>query len=191
MLSYLIFLGAAANIFGAGVYLRDTIRGTTKPNRVTWFLWTAGPLTAAAAAFAAGGGWSVLPILVNGICSLTIFIASIACKQAFWRLGLLDYLCGVFSVAALVLWLITKEPAVAVFFAVLTDLFAAFPTLTKAWKHPQTETSIDYAMGAFSAVTTFFAITTLNFSTIAFPLYIVLMDLTLMFFIERKRFRRA
>ena len=188
MPSFLIFIGAAANIFGAGTYLRDTIKGTTKPNKVTWLLWTAAPLTAAAAAFAAGGGWSVLPILINGLCSLTIFTASLLNKNAYWRLGPLDYLCGLFSVLALVLWLTTREPAVAVLFAILTDLFAALPTLIKAWKHPETETSTDYAMGAFSAATTFFAITVWNVSTVAFPAYIILIDLTLLIFIVRKRF---
>ncbi len=148
-------------------------------------------MTAAAAAFADGGGWSVLPILVNSLCTSTIFVASFFNKEGYWKLRPLDYVCGVFSAAALILWIITKQPVVAVIFAILTDLFAALPTLVKSWKHPETETSIDYALSAVSTGTTFFAINLWSVSTTAFPLYIVLLDVTLLIFIERKRFRRS
>lgn len=188
MLSFLVFIGAAANVYGATAYLRDTLKGTTKPNRVTWLLWTVGTLTAAGAAFTAGGGLSVLPILVNGLCTLSIFLVSFLNKDAYWKLGKLDYLCGLFSVAALVLWLLTKQPAVAIVFAILTDLFAALPTLIKAWHHPETETSSTYLMGALATLTTFFAVTSWSFTIIAFPVYIVLVDTTLLVLIERKRF---
>ena len=34
-----IYLGTAIGAAGTSVYLLDTLRGTTQPNRVTWLLW--------------------------------------------------------------------------------------------------------------------------------------------------------
>jgi hypothetical protein len=34
-----VYLAAALSIVGAYGYIRDTLRGTTSPNRVTWSLW--------------------------------------------------------------------------------------------------------------------------------------------------------
>ena len=49
---------------GAAVYLRDTLRGTTQPNRVTWLLWAVAPLLAAAVEFNEGVGLRALPTWV-------------------------------------------------------------------------------------------------------------------------------
>src|SRR5690348_16544499 len=39
-----VYVGSAIGALGTAVYLRDTLRGTTKPNRVTWLLWAVAPL---------------------------------------------------------------------------------------------------------------------------------------------------
>ena len=51
-----VFLGAAFSIIGALSYARDTIRGVTKPNRVSWLLWTIAPLLAFAVELRQGVG---------------------------------------------------------------------------------------------------------------------------------------
>jgi len=66
MLQYLVFLGAAVNIWGAFFYIRDTLRGETKPNRATWLMWSIAPLIATVAALSQGVGWAVLPVLMAG-----------------------------------------------------------------------------------------------------------------------------
>ncbi len=44
MLQYLVLLGAAIQMVGVVSYLKDTLKGVTKPNRVTWLLWSIAPL---------------------------------------------------------------------------------------------------------------------------------------------------
>ncbi len=63
MIQYLVLLGAAVNLYGTVMYMRDILRGQTKPNLVSWVLWAAAPLIASAAAFSAGVQWAVLPTL--------------------------------------------------------------------------------------------------------------------------------
>src|SRR6185437_3311743 len=56
-----VYVGSAIGAFGTAVYLRDTLRGTTKPNRVTWLLWAVAPLLATVVELDEGVGLRTLP----------------------------------------------------------------------------------------------------------------------------------
>ena len=80
-----IFLGTAIGALGTSVYLRDTLRGTTKPNRVTWLLWAVAPLLAATVEFKEGVGLRALPTFMVGFMPLLVFAASFHNPDAVWR----------------------------------------------------------------------------------------------------------
>lgn len=181
MLQYLVFLGAAVNIWGAISYIRDTLRGETKPNRVTWLMWSVAPMIATVAALSKGVGWAVLPVFMAGFGPLLVFIASFVNPKSYWKLGTLDYVCGFLSTLALVLWAITNEANIAIVFAIASDGLAAFPTLIKSWKHPESESVIAYTTGLFNALTSFAAIKLWGFSELAFPIYLVIANSSLIF----------
>ena len=191
MLQYLVFIGAAVQLLGIFSYIKETLRGNTKPNKVTWLMWSVAPLIATFAALADGVGWSVLPVFMAGFGPLLVFIASFVNKNSYWKLETFDYLCGFCSVLALVLWGITKEPVIAIVFAIASDGFAAIPTLVKSWKYPETETAAAYTTGLFSALTSFTAIKIWNFSSYAFPAYLVIAETLLILSIyHRKIFKK-
>ncbi len=185
MLHYLVFVGAAIQMIGIALYIKETVKGNNKPNRMTWLMWTTAPLIGAAAGYAKGVGLAVLPVFMAGFGPLLVFIASFVNPQSYWKLQRFDYLCGLCSILALILWGITKEPIVAIVFAIASDLFAAVPTFAKAWKYPSTETISPYASGLFGALTSFTAIKTWSFAAYAFPGYLVLLNCGLIFTIRR------
>ena len=47
--AHFVILGAAVGFAGALSYLVGTLRGTVRPNRVSWLLWSLAPLVAFAA----------------------------------------------------------------------------------------------------------------------------------------------
>ena len=184
---YAVWLGVLIQILGSAAYIRNTLRGTTKPNRVTWFFWAVAPLIGAAAAIVDGVKWAVLPVLVVGFIPLLVLIASFKNKNAYWKLGTFDYLCGICSALALVLWFITSQPVIAIMFAIIADALAALPTLAKSWTNPETETSIEYVASVFSALTCFLAIKMWSISEYAFPLYLIVINGAVLLVIYRKR----
>ncbi len=188
MFQYLVFLGAFVQLLGAAVYIKDTIWGGTKPNRVTFFLWMLAPYIGTAAAIADGVRWAVLPVFMTGFVPMLILLASFVNKKAYWKLGVFDYVCGAFSVLALVLWIITEQPVVGVIFAIIADGLAGLPTIVKAWRYPKTETGSAYTAALFGAATTFFAVQTWAFSEYAFSVYLVFTNIVFIFAIYRKRF---
>jgi len=188
-LQYLVFAGAGAQFIGYLSYVIETLRGNTKPNKVTWFLWTIAPLIATFAAISDGVRWSVLPVFMTGFGPILILLASFLNKKSYWKLERFDYLCGLFSLLALILWGITKEPVVAIVFAIISDALAAIPTLSKAWKYPDSESVGPFITGLFAGLTSFAAIKIGNFAEYAFPAWIVFINTCLTFAILKNKIR--
>ncbi|MDD5589645.1 MAG: hypothetical protein PHQ47_00510 [Candidatus Portnoybacteria bacterium] len=186
MLQNLVFFGAAIQLGGALIYVKETLAGYAKPNKITFLMWSIAPFIAATAAFANGARWVILPIFMAGFGPLLVFIVSFKNPKSFWKLNLFDYLCGIFSLLALILWMITREPAVAIFFAIISDLFAAIPTLIKSWKFPETESHWIYTTSIFGPLTGLLAIKQWQFSEYAFSIYLLAIDCALAFFVIRK-----
>lgn len=186
-LPYLVFLGAAVQLVGIWSYIKDTVRGDAKPNRVSWLLWSIAPLIGTAAAISDGVTWEVLPVFMSGFGPLLVFIASFVNKNSYWKLEKFDYWCGALSLLALVLWWVTKIPEVAILFAILSDGLAAVPTLIKSWKYPETENAGPFTAGLFNSLTSFAAVKMWNFSSIAFPIYLVFINISIALAIYRRK----
>lgn len=187
----LIIGGILLNAAGAALYVRDTLAGRTKPNLVTFILWAVSPLIGAAAAFAQGIGWAAVPTLFVGLLPLSVVAAALASKHGLWKLRPFDYLCGLFSVLALILWAATKDANIAIVFSVLSDFLAAAPTLRKSWTHPETETPFAYVASTISAASSFLVITDYKFAEVAFPIYLVAIGLVFLALFARKRVMAA
>lgn len=173
---YLVWLGALIQLLGSAVYIRDTLRGITKPNRVTWFFWSVAPLIGAAAAITDGVRWSALPVVMVGIMPLLILLASLFNKKSYWQLKKLDYICGIFAALALILWFITSEPLVAIVFAILADAVAGIPTLVKTCTDPETETTAEYAATVLAAITGLVAVQVWSFVETSFLIYLIILN---------------
>jgi len=87
---------------------------------------------------------------------------------------------------AVVLWLLTNNPNLAIIFAIISDALAAVPTLTKAWHNPETESAWPFIIGTFSPFTSFLAATTWTFSELAFPSYLIAINAFILFFVVKK-----
>ena len=167
-----IYLGTAIGAAGAAVYLRDTLRGTTQPNRVTWLLWAVAPLLAAAVALNGGAGLRALPTFMVGFMPLLIFIASFHNDAAVWKVRRMDYACGAVSVIGTVVWLVTRNGVLAISAAIAADFLAGVPTLMKSWTHPQTETVHSYIGALISMVVLLLTVDHWTFDVVAFPLFV-------------------
>ena len=176
MPSYFVIIGTVIGAFGSLWYMLDTIRGRVKPNRVSFLLWSIAPIIAFGAQIGQGVGLESLMTFSVGFLPLLVFISSFVNKQAEWKLTKFDFICGFLSVIGLILWLVTKEGNVAIFFSILADGLAALPTLVKAYKYPDTEVAWPWFMTSIGVVCTMFTLTTITFANSGFILYIFFMN---------------
>lgn len=190
MFEYLVFVAAFGSLLAAFAYIRSMFKGQTKPNRVTWFMWSIAPFIATAAAVSNGVGWAVMPVFMSGVSPFLVFTASFFNKKAYWKLSSFDYLCGTLSGLALVIWFVTKDPNLAIIFAIVSDAVAAVPTLIKAWHNPETESAWPFIVGVFSPMTSFIVATNWAFSELAFPTYLIVINIILVFPLHKKKHAR-
>lgn len=169
-----VFVGIFLSIIGGIDYLINTLKGKTKPNKVTWFLWALAPLIAFAAQIQEGVGLSAWMTFIVGFCPLLVFIASFINKKSEWAITRFDIFCGVLSLMGLVLWFITKEGVIAILFSVLADGLASLPTIVKSYKYPETESSTVYLLSGLNGFITLLTLKIWTFAYYGFPLYIFL-----------------
>ncbi|MGP0030192.1 MAG: hypothetical protein ACLPVF_06765 [Acidimicrobiales bacterium] len=170
---HFVYVGVALGVLGSAGYLRDTLRGTTHPNRVTWLLWAVAPLLATAVELRSGVGLRTLTTFTFGFMPLLIFIASFHNPSAVWRIRRLDYVCGALSVAGTAAWLLTRSGTFAIAAAIAADFLAAVPTVVKSWTNPETESVSAYAGALANATIVLLTLTQWTVAEAAFPLYIV------------------
>jgi hypothetical protein len=170
---HFVYLGTAIGALGTSLYLRDTLRGTTKPNRVTWLLWALAPLLASAVEFRAGIGLRALPTFAIGFMPLLVFVGSFHNPASVWQIRRLDYACGLMSVAGTITWLCTQNGVVAIAAALAADFTAGIPTMMKSWSHPETETVTSYIGAVINTAILLLTVKHWSFEVAAFPAFIL------------------
>jgi len=169
---HFVYLGAAIGAFGSLVYVRDTLRGTTQPNRVTWLLWAIAPLLASAVEFRSGVGLRTLTTFMIGFMPLLVFAASFHNPAAVWQIRRLDYVCGAMSLAGTAAWLATQNGVVAIAAAIAADFLAGIPTMMKSWTHPESETVTSYVGAVINSGILLLTIAHWTTDVGAFPLFV-------------------
>ena len=188
-LAYLTIPIALSGIF---LYIKDTFRGTTKPNRVTWIFWTIAPMVGVYVAYKDGVAFPLLlSTFMAGFGPLLVVIASFFNKKSYWKITPFDGVCGVLSLVAMIMWVTTHNGTLSLAFAILADFFAGLPTMIKAWKHSDTESVGPYTYGIVNQFITFSIITNFSFINYAFPLYFVIANTIIITGIRHKVFDKV
>ena len=181
-----VILGALINLLGGLSYIKDTIKGKIKPNRVSWGLWALAVMIAFAAEISQGVRIQALTTFMVGFTPLLIFLFSFVNKKSYWKITKFDLFCGTLSVIGLVLWLVTKVGNIAIAFSIFADLMAGIPTLVKSYKYPETENWIEFMSSFISSIILMFTLKIWRFEYFGFPLYIIFYDLTAVLLIKFK-----
>lgn len=181
-----VIVGVIIQTLGSIGYFLDTIKGKIKPNRVSWLLWSIAPMLAFFAMLSQGVGIQSLTTFIVGFIPLIIFVASFVNKNAEWKLGKVDFACGILSILGLIMWWVTKVGNIAIVFGILADGLAAIPTIIKSWSQPESENDMIFITGVVNAVIGVLALQRWNFEDYAFPIYLVFINLILVLLIKFK-----
>lgn len=168
-----VYLAAAFNLVGTATYVNATLRGRTRPNRVSWFVWALAPLVGFGASLDEGVGLSALMTFMIGFGPALVLVASFVNPKASWRITRLDLACGALSLVAIAVWLGAGQGMTAVALTVAADGLAAVPTLLKAYRQPHTESPWLYGLSAASGGLTVLTIDTWDVAHVGFPLYVL------------------
>lgn len=124
-----IILAVLIYSIGGIDYLVNTLKGKTKPNRVTWSLWGLLGLVALGGMLDEGASKTALIFMLTAtILPFVIFIASFINKNSVWKIARFDYICGLLSILGIIAWLTTGVGDLAIIFSIVADFFALLPT---------------------------------------------------------------
>jgi hypothetical protein len=172
-----VYVAAALSVVGAYGYIRDTVRGDTSPNRVTWSLWGVEGVLAFCVEIQQHVGLAALMTLMLGLVPCAVVVASFRNPNGVWKLGAFDIVCGAVSVGGLVFWAFVNEPTVALVSFVVADQMAALPTIRKSLLAPSTESPRLFFLGSANCAITLLTLTKLTTAGVLFPGCILVTDL--------------
>ena len=174
-----VYLAVALSALGATGYIRDTLRGLTAPNRVTWGLWGLEGLLAFGVESQQNVGLARWMTLALGAVPVLVVAASFRDRNAVWRLGAFDLVCGVISVAGVVFWALVHEATIALVAFIAADQVAALPTFRKSWLAPESETHWVFFLGCANCVITVLTLKVFTTAGVLYPGVIAVSDLLL------------
>ncbi|MBI1862853.1 hypothetical protein HYS00_01895 [Candidatus Microgenomates bacterium] len=158
-------------------YVRDILKGTTKPNAVSWGGWFLLTLIATFAQFSSGASWSVILIITETIKVGIIFL--LALKYGVQEYTKLDWVCLALGLLAVVLWKLTNQPVLAIVLAVIADLIMAYPTFVKSFYEPYTETASAFVIAAVAALLSVVSTQIYDSANLIYPVYLILANTVL------------
>jgi hypothetical protein len=166
----------------SGQYALAVARGRARPNIVTWFLWGLTPMIAVAAQLGDGTGPAVAVTFVLGLGPLVVSVVAFFTDRSASRLTPFTLSCAAASFAGIVFWQLTAMPALAIAFCILADLLATLPTLHKAYLAPESEYAPPYLLSVLAMLVTLGTVDGGGFTAYGFPLYMLLINVTLFAF---------
>jgi hypothetical protein len=150
-------------------YVRDVLRGSTRPHRGTWLIWSVLAVIAFLSQRADGGTWSLVMVAVQAVLTCAIFVLAIRRGEGGVAPGELAMIA--LAGAGVAGWLIADEPVVATACVVAADMVALALMVPKTWRDPSSETMITYALGSISGALAAAAVGELDASLLLYPVY--------------------
>lgn len=135
------FFGVTAGIVGIlGYipYIRDILKGTTKPDRVAWLIWTFEYTALFFAQAFEGASYSLWLIGLQLLGVIAVF--SLSLRSGFGRFNRQAQLLLASVFLALVAWWATKSGALAILILLAIEALGVALTVRKTYRHPGSET---------------------------------------------------
>jgi hypothetical protein len=167
-------------------YIRDTLKGKTKPHIYSWSLWGILSVLVAAIQFNKGAGIGALVTLTTGLISFFIFFLGL--KNGKRDITKLDTAIFVTAIAATFIWLFAKQPLTSMILLVGAGTLGSFPTFRKSWQKPHEETLFYWSLSPVRHLLNIGAIASYNAVTLLNPVTWVIINtaMALLLIIRRK-----
>jgi hypothetical protein len=165
-------LGVLAGVVGAAdaiPYIRDVLRGATRPHRAAWLIWSGLAIVVVLSQWADGATFSLIMPATGAVFTSIVFALSI--RRGVGGVSTPERLMVAIAAAGVLGWLFADEPIVATLCVVAADLIGVLMMVPKTWRDPDSETFATYALGCLSGALAAGAVGELDFSLLVYPIY--------------------
>ena len=166
-------------------YVRDTVRGTTRPHRGTWLIWSVLAIVVCLSQRADGASWSLIMAAAQAVLTSAVFLLSI--RRGEGGLSPADVLMIALAGGGVIGWIVADEPVIATACVVAADLIGAAMMVPKTYRDPGSETLATFALASLSGALAAGAVGALTPSLLLYPVYYCLVNGAIAVLIHHRR----
>ncbi|HUD07312.1 MAG TPA: hypothetical protein VMR34_05500 [Candidatus Saccharimonadales bacterium] len=174
MFAIIGIIGGIIYILGDIPYILDTVKGKTKPHRISWLLFLTLNLIYLANQWSLGARSSLYLVVSWILITLVVFLLSI--KKGVGGFAKLDILCLSGAIIGLLLWWILKTPLVSLYCNLLVSTLSYIPTVKKGYFKPNTETHLSWFTTSVAGIFGSISVGKLDAKLLVVPVYSVIVS---------------
>ena len=181
-------LGLSAALVGIAntvPYVRDTLRGATRPHRGTWLIWSVLAVLVCLSQRADGATWSLLMPATQVLLIGLVFVLAI--QRGEGGLGKLDALMIAIAGAGIAGWLVAEEPLAGTACVVVADLVAAALMVPKTFRDPKSETLSTFVLASVAGALAAASVGAADLALLLYPVYFCLVNAAIALLIYQRR----
>lgn len=125
-------------------YILSTLRGETRPNRASWFIWLVVSLIIALSYRDAGADYAFMMPVAYTIGSTIVASLSLKYGTAVWTR--FDMTCLIGAGVGLLMWVMFDSPMSALLINLFMNLLGTLPTIRKVYYQPETESWLAWTL---------------------------------------------
>ncbi|HEV8590856.1 MAG TPA: hypothetical protein VGQ55_02055, partial [Pyrinomonadaceae bacterium] len=119
------------------IYARSILNGVSRPHRTTRLVLLIISMLSTAALFAQNDRVAIWLAGISTLQAIVIFALSIKYGMGGW--AKLDLACLGIALIGIIVWQVTSEPILGLYFSILADFTGMVPALVKTYRLPHTE----------------------------------------------------
>jgi hypothetical protein len=166
-------------------YIRDIVRGRTRPHRGTWLVWAVLAIVVYFSQRADGASWSLLMAGTQAMLTGLIFILAI--RHGEGGLGVTDVLLTATAAAGVAGWIACDKPIVATASVVVADLLAAAMMTPKTYRDPGSETFASFTLASIGGAFATAAVASAEPGLVMYPAYFCVVNAAIALLIHHRR----
>jgi hypothetical protein len=133
-------LSGLTMLLAGSPYLISILRHVTKPERTSWFIWSALGVIAFVSQVGLGAHWSLVYAGISAVGNLLVFLLSLHYGVGGWRK--IDGLSLALAAIGAVVSLAIRDPLYALYGVVVANLAGTVPTIYKTYGLQKSESTI-------------------------------------------------
>ncbi len=167
-------------------YIKNILKGKTKPHAYTWLVWEAIAIVGFGIQVQDGGGAGTWLLGLTTLATLFIFILSL--RYGHKDIHIADKISLGFSVVAFAFWILADQPLMAaILISIIEGVGGFLPTFRKSYKLPHEETMASYIMYSFSIVCSLIALDKFTAAGIIYPMAVFFFNVSFVVFLVIRR----
>ena len=166
-------------------YVHGILNGKFKPHIFTWLIWAIPGGVVAVAQAVKGAGAGAWASGYTALLCMGVFLLSLS--RGDKKIAAFDWVALFLAGLAIVLWMMVRDPLIAVILTSTSCVLGWLPTIRKSFDSPDSEGLIAWSLAGAKWITSLLAVQTVSWTTALFPATSAVMTLSFVILVVVRR----